>query len=274
MADIASFVVVFRETLEAALIVGIILAYLYKVKQTGFNKLVYAGVVAGILASIVAALLFLKVASGFEGEAEALFEGVAMLLAAALITWMVLWMLKQRHTIRTETEKRVQIALDNGKKIELFLLPAIAVLREGVETVIFLGAISVAGAQAGSIALGSALGMGAAILLGYLIFVAAKRINLKHFFTASSIILILLAAGLSAHGVHELQEASIIPVVVEHVWDTNGIVDENGALGSMLKAMLGYNGNPSLLEVLSYAAYLSAVAILWRKTAKAKKKAA
>ena len=93
----ASFVVVFRETLEAAIVVGIVLSYLYKIKQTKHNKLVYAGVLAGIIASVFAAILFVVLASGFEGAAEAIFEGTSMFVAAILISFMILWMIKQKH---------------------------------------------------------------------------------------------------------------------------------------------------------------------------------
>jgi len=260
---IASFVVVFRETLEAAIVVGIILSYLYKIKQTKYNKLVYLGVLAGIVASIIVALLFVQLASGFEGVGEAVFEGTAMLVAAILISYMILWMLKQKHKLRSNTEKRIQIAIDKGEKFELFFLPFIAVFREGVETVIFLGAITFAGAK--SIAIGGAAGLISAALLGYLIFVAAKKVNLKIFFKVTSIVLILLAAGLVAHGVHEFQEVGFLPVVVEEVWNTNAVVDEDGAGGSLLRSLLGYSSTPSLLEILAYLAYIALIALLWRK---------
>lgn len=265
---VASFVIVFRETLEAALIIGIILSYLYKTKQAKYDKFVYLGVAAGLIASISAAALFTLIAGGFEGAAEKIFEGGAMLLAAALITGMILWMLRQRHTIRKETEQRVQMAIEGRSKLELFLLPMVAVLREGVETVIFLGALSFAGST--SVIAGGLLGMLAAIVIGYLIFAASKKVNLKTFFTATSIFLILLAAGLSAHAVHDFQELGALPVIVEHVWDSNAVVDENGAFGSMLKSMLGYNGNPSLLEVIVYVAYIAAVALAWKRIGKIK----
>ena len=111
------------------------------------------------------------------------------------------------------------------------------------------------------------------LVLGYFIFVGSKKINIKAFFNATSVILVLFAAGLTAHGVHEFQEAKILPTYVEHVWDINPEVNpdgtypalhENGYIGSILKGLLGYNGNPSLLEVISYIAYIVLVIILWR----------
>ena len=266
---IPSFIVTFREALEAALIVGIILSYLVRTKQTEYNNVVYMGVLSGIVASIIGALLFVRLAGGFTGRAEQIFEGTTMLIGALLLTTMILWMMKQRH-IALELELRVKTELTENHRLGLFLLMFVAVLREGIETVIFLGAASFVSSSNSLI--GASAGIVAAILLGYAIFVGSMKINLKRFFNMTGILLILFAAGLVAYGVHELQEAKIIPTWVEHLWDINPSVNpdgtypllhENGYGGSILKGLFGYNGNPSLLEVLSYVTYLGLVLILW-----------
>ncbi|MCJ7738370.1 MAG: FTR1 family protein, partial [Anaerolineae bacterium] len=100
-----------------------------------------------------------------------------------------------------------------------------------------------------------------AILVGRLVFAAGRQLDIRRFFQVTSVLLILFAAGLLAHGVHELQEARLLPTLVEHVWDVNQIIDENSTLGAFLKALFGYNGNPSLIEVLSYLAYFIAVGV-------------
>jgi high-affinity iron transporter len=113
---------------------------------------------------------------------------------------------------------------------------------------------------------GGLLGLAVAVGLGWLIFVAGKRVNVRAFFWGTSVLLLLFAAGLFAHGVHELQEAGLLPVIVEHAYDINPILDENGTVGTFLKALLGYNGNPSLLEMLAYVGYLVVVgALVWRE---------
>jgi len=266
---IPSFIITFREALEAALIVGIILSYLVRTKQTEYNNVVYMGVLSGIVASIIGALLFVRLAGGFTGRAEQIFEGTTMLIGALLLTTMILWMMKQRH-IALELELRVKTELTENHRLGLFLLMFVAVLREGIETVIFLGAASFVSSSNSLI--GASAGIVAAILLGYAIFVGSMKINLKRFFNMTGILLILFAAGLVAYGVHELQEAKIIPTWVEHLWDINPSVNpdgtypllhENGYGGSILKGLFGYNGNPSLLEVLSYVTYLGLVLILW-----------
>jgi len=266
---IPSFIITFREALEAALIVGVILSYLVRTKQTEYNNVVYMGVLSGIVASIIGALLFVRLAGGFTGRAEQIFEGTTMLIGALLLTTMILWMMKQRH-IALELELRVKTELTENHRLGLFLLMFVAVLREGIETVIFLGAASFVSSSNSLI--GASAGIVAAILLGYAIFVGSMKINLKRFFNMTGILLILFAAGLVAYGVHELQEAKIIPTWVEHLWDINPSVNpdgtypllhENGYVGSILKGLFGYNGNPSLLEVLSYVTYLGLVLILW-----------
>jgi len=251
----ASFLILFRETLEAALIVGIVLAYLQKTKNSKYNNIVYTGVGAGILASFVTAILFNILLGGFTGIAEEIFEGVAMLFGAFLITTVILWMMNQKN-VAEDIKQKVSIDIKHKDRLGLFLLVFISVLREGVETVIFLGSASLVN---GTSLFGSLLGIGSAIFLGYLIFVASVKVNIKKFFNFSSFLLILFAAGLVAHGIHELQEAHIVPTIIEHVWDVNSIIDENGVTGSILKVLFGYNGNPSLIEVSSYLVYIGIV---------------
>ncbi len=274
---IAEFIITFRETLEAALIIGIILSYLYKTKQSKYNNVVYIGIIFGILASIIGAFLFNILAGGFEGRTEEIFEGITMLIGAVLLTTMILWMMKQKH-IAKELEQKINEKVNNSHKFGLFLLVFISVLREGIETVIFLGAASFVSTN--NVLFGSLVGIVAAIFLGYLIFVGSMKINIKMFFNITSILLILFAAGLVAHGVHELQEASIIPPIIEHVWDINPKVNvdgtyplfhEKGSIGSLLKGLFGYNGDPSLIEILSYLIYIIVVIFLWRNIEKVHK---
>lgn len=274
---IASFLITFRETLEAALIVGIVLSFLVRIKQTKYNNVVYMGIGSGIVASIVGALIFNRISGGFTGRTEYIFEGVTMLIGALLLTTMILWMMKQKHVAK-EIEEKVAKGIAKTSKVSLFLLVFIAVLREGIETVIFLGAASFVSTD--NTIVGALIGIVMAILLGYLIFVGSMRINIKKFFNITSILLILFAAGLVAHGVHEFQEAKIIPTITEHVWDINPEINsddsypslhEKGAVGSILKGLFGYNGNPSLIEVLSYIFYLILVFILWKNIEKVHK---
>lgn len=267
---IPSLIITFRETLEAALIVGIILSYLIKTKRQKYNNIVYLGIAAAIVASIIGAFLFNALAGGFTGRTEEIFEGIAMLFASFLLTFMILWMLKQKHIV-IDLHKKVDSELKQRQRAGLFFIVFISVLREGIETVIFLSAANFVSSE--NSLFGATLGIITAIIIGYLIFVAGKKINLKAFFNITSVLLILFAAGLTAYGIHEFQEAKVLPVYVEHVWDINPqlnpdgtvpLLHEKGAIGSIAKGLFGYNGNPSLIEVLAYFAYLVMIVLLWK----------
>jgi high-affinity iron transporter len=263
-----SFIILFRETLEAALVIGIVLGYLVRTGQEMYKKSVYLGLAGGVAASILGAFGFQMLAGGFSGRAEEIFEGITMLAGAFLLTTLIIWIMR-KSAVAADLERRVADRIEGTRRAGLFLLIFFAVLREGIESVIFLSAARFASGQ-NNLA-GAGLGLVAAVVLGFLLFRGALRINLRSFFTATNILLILFAAGLVAGGVHELQEAGMIPIVVEHVWDINPtvtgdaypVLHENGLLGSIAKGLFGYNGNPSLIEVFAYLGYLIAVLTLW-----------
>ncbi len=260
-----SFLVTSRETLEASLVVGIVLAYLNRTNNQDYKKTVYYGIIFGILASIIAALIFTLFAGGFEGRAEQIFEGTTMIFGAFLLTTMILWMMRQRH-ISKEIEGKVEKHLMSTQPLfshfGIFMLIFIAIIREGVETVIFLNAINYA---SGVNFIGGSLGIVSAIVVGYLFFVSTRKINLKKLFNVSSILLILFAAGLVAHGIHEFEEASLVSGIISPLFDINHLLSEKGIVGSFLKGLFGYNGNPSLLEVIAYVSYLGIIFYLYRR---------
>ncbi len=274
---LSSFIITFRETLEAALVVGIVLSYLVKTKQAKYNNVVYMGIISGVMASIMGAMLFTNIAGGFTGIAENYFEGFTMLIGAALLTTMILWMMKQRH-IAAELQHKVASEIAEARRFGLFLLVFTAVLREGVETVIFLSAASFVSAD--NNLFGALAGITTAIILGYAIFIGSMKISIKKFFNVTSVLLVLFAAGLVAHGIHEFQEAGAVPAIIEEVWNINPPVNpdgsypllhEKGYAGSILKGLFGYNGNPSLIEIMSYSAYLAIVFVMWKKIEKVHK---
>ena len=257
---IAALLIAFREGLEAALIVGIVLSYL---KKTGYKQraAVWWGVVSAVIVSIVAGVALQVLGVAFEGRGEELFEGITMLLAAGVLTWMIFWMQRQGRSIRTELEADVRQAVTGGSRWALFALAFVAVVREGIETALFLTAAAFSATPAQTL-IGGGLGLAAAVVVGWLLFVVSARLDVRAFFRVTSVLLILFAAGLAAHGVHELQEAGVLPVIIEHVWDINSILDENSMVGNVLKTLFGYNGNPSLLETVSYAAYYLMVGVV------------
>lgn len=256
------FLITFRETLEAALVVSIVLGYLAKIEQKQKYKIVYLAIGLGVISSILGAFLFNILAGGFEGRAEELFEGIVMLIGAGLLTSLIFWVNKHKD-LSESLKNSVKHSIEKSGVIGLFLIAFTAILREGIETVIFLNASRFASGENNLI--GAVLGIITAIILGVLLFKGLSKFRLKKFFQITNVLLILFAAGLFAHGIHELQEAKVVPIVVEHVWDINPKIitegtypalHEKGAIGGIFKGLFGYNGNPSLVEVLSYVVYI------------------
>lgn len=255
---LASFLLSLREGIEAALIIGIVLGALRKMRRTDMAPAVWYGAFSAALLSLVIAILLTTFGLRLEGVAEQIFEGFAMLLAAGVLTWMIFWMHRQSQTIKSDLESEVHKATFEGGKRALFMLAFLAVLREGVELALFLTAAAFA-SNAQQTLNGALLGFAVAVALGWSLFATTVRLDLRRFFQVTGFLLILFAAGLVAHGVHEFNEVGWIPAGIEHVWNVNPILDENSTAGAMLKALFGYNGNPSLTEVLAYLAYFAAI---------------
>jgi high-affinity iron transporter len=268
-----TFLLSLREGLEAALIIGIVLGAVSKIRRNDLAPSVWLGTLSAVVVSILSAILLTSFGMSLEEQAEQIFEGVTMLAAAGILTWMIFWMGKQARFLKAELEDGVNKAASHhmaGKRA-VFTLAFMAVVREGVELAIFVTAAFFAGNQGAAstnliqILAGTILGLGTAVLLGYTIFATTVRLDLRRFFQVTGILLILFAAGLVAHGVHEFNEVGWIPAIVEHVWDVNMILDENSVAGQLLKTLFGYNGNPSLTEMLAYLIYVAVVAVFWKR---------
>jgi len=260
-----------REGLEAALIIGIVLGALNKIRRTDLSPAVWLGTLSAVGVSILTAVLLTSFGMSLEAEAEQIFEGITMLIAAGILTWMIFWMRKQARFLKSELEAGVNKAAASTGKRAMFWLAFVAVVREGIELALFVTAAFFAGDQSQATSniiqtlAGTILGLGTAALLGWTLFATTVRLDLRRFFQVTGILLILFAAGLVAHGVHEFNEVGWIPAVVEHIWDVNTIVDETSLVGQLLRTLFGYNGNPSLTEMIAYFAYLVVVTVLWRR---------
>ena len=256
-----ALLITFRETLEAAIVVGIVLTFLAKTDQYFFKKYVWRGVGAGALISVFLAVLLEVFFDGFEGRTEQLFEGVLMLVTAAFITWMIIWVHRQKDVVRGIKEK-VAYHAERGYGIGIFILIATAVFREGTETVLYLKASALIG-QSNQLT-GAVLGISAALVLGYVLFRFALRVNLSLVFTVTSVFLIMFTAGLVSHGVHEFQELGIVPVFsFDPVFNITHLLDHKSVAGSFLRTLFGYTSTPTLLEIASYASFV--LGVLWFK---------
>jgi len=254
----ASFLLALREGLEAALIVGLTIGVLTKMERREQTPVVWAGVGVATAVSFIVALVLNRTGAALSGRAEQIFEGVTMFLASGVLTWMIFWMARQGRQVQADLQANVKTALAHGGHWGLFAIAFFAVVREGIETALFLTAAALT-SSAQQALLGGLAGLAAAAVLGWLLFATAVRLNVRRFFQTTSVLLILFAAGLMAHGIHEFNEAGVIPAVIEHIWNINPILNENSAVGVTLKTLFGYNGNPSLTEILGYVGYYAAI---------------
>jgi high-affinity iron transporter len=251
-----------REGLEASLIVGIVLGYLSKTENQRYFRLIWLGTAAAVAASVATGAALFFTIGELEGRSEQIFEGLAMLSAVAVLTWMIFWMRKQAANIKRELEARLANAIAAGSAVGLAAVVFFAVLREGWETALFLFAIGESSTPLAT-GIGALVGLVISISLGVAIYMGSRRLNLRQFFTATGILLIVFAAGLLAHATHEFQEAGLLPQTIEHLWNTNAIVSEDSHFGKFLTALFGYNGDPSALEVSVWSVYLAAALALF-----------
>lgn len=252
-----------REGLEAALIIGLLLASLEKLGYADRARAVWLGAGSAALLSLVVAVGLTTADAKLEGLSEALYEGVTLLLAAAVLTWMIFWMQRKGRSAGRELEAQVSRAIVDERGHGLFLVAFVAVLREGVELALFMAAAAVAG-SAQLTWIGGLLGVALAAVAGYALFASTARLDVRRFFQVTGLILLVFAAGLVARGVHEFVEIGWLPALMNPVWNTASALNDRSALGQVAGSLLGYRSSPSLVEVISYMAYLTVVVVvLW-----------
>lgn len=250
------FLVTFREGLEAALIVGVVLACLARLGARRERRWVWAGAAAAVGLSGAAGALLAATAARLEGEALEVFEGAAMLAAAGVLTYVIVWMKRQSRQFQTRLRGEVERAVRSGSRLALAGLSFALVAREGLETVLFLQAGAAAGTGAGFGA-AAAAGLAAAAVAGALAYTGAVRLPLRLFFGITGAVLVLFAAGMVANGVHALEELGLVPSLLEPVWSTEGLIPSRSAVGQLLAALLGYDATPSLARAAAFFGYLA-----------------
>jgi len=257
--DLGALVLSLREGIEMALVVGIVLAYLGRIGAHGARAWVWAGAGAAASVSLVALALLNALDAEFQGAAEQIFEGTTMVLAAIFLTWMIFWMLRNARHLRSELQEGVQAVLARGGAAwGLFFLVFFAVVREGVELALLLFAAPGEGKLVGSV-----IGLALAIAIGLLIYAFGRRIDLRTFFRVTTVVLVLFAAGLVAHAAAEFVEAGPLAAVQgPTLWSTAGVLPDDSGVGSILRALLGYQDQPTLIEVVVYVGYFVVVWLL------------
>jgi len=249
-----------REGLEAALVIGILLGTLRQIRRNDLRPAVWQGLLAALLVALGAGGLLYALSLPLEGAAEKIYEGVTMLLAASVLTWMIFWMQHHAASLKESLATKVRRDALSGGRLPLFLIAFFAVVREGLELALFLTATTLTEGLSATL-VGALLGLIAAAALGWGLFASLIRLDLRRFFVITGVLLTLFAAGLVAHGMHEFIELGWLPTLLDPVWNTNPLLPEQSPLGRLLTALFGYNGNPSLTEVLAYWGYLLLIAL-------------
>jgi high-affinity iron transporter len=257
----ATTVIVFREILEAGLIISLLMAATRGVAKRGYW--VIGGVTIGLLLAGVVALFADVISNALEGVGQELFNAMILFTAVAMLAWHNVWM--RRHSVElVQRMRRWGESVLQGKQ-PLYLLAIVAglaVLREGSEVVLFLYGILASGVQAWYMFTGGMLGIAAGVLVGAILYFGLMRIPIKHLFTVSAWLILLLAAGMASQGAAFLVQANILPAMGIDVWDTTAWLSEQSVLGQLLHVLVGYNARPMGIQIAFYLATLLSVGFL------------
>lgn len=255
-----------REGVEAALIVAIVLAYLVRSGNGRHAGKIWLGTGAAVALSVVLGVgLFVSVGA-FSAPYEQLFEGTTMLVAAGVVTWMLFWMRRQAAGLKGDLHAAIEKALGDGTAWGLAALAFASVIREGVETALFLAAQATSvSASASSVAIGAVAGLAVASLIGWGFYRGSKAVDLRKFFRWTGIALVFIAAGLLSKAIHEYLEvagiAGISLIGTQPAYDISRFLPEDAGIGQFLRAILGYSASPEVLTLTAHAAYI--VGVLW-----------
>ncbi len=258
-----SFLVTVREGVEIALVVAIVLGYLARTGNRQHFRPVWLGVAAAATVSVAFGAILHFTASSLSGAALEAFEGLTMLGAVVVLTWMVFWMRKQSASLGRALREEVDVAVAGGSLVALVGLAFSAVIREGFETVLFLFAGSTAARSDAALGFvgGGALGFVVAGVIGYAVYKGAHRLPLRQFFAASGVVVVILGAGLVSNGLAELMESGLIPRLGPRPWDTDGLLPSTSVLGRFLHTLVGYDSAPTVGQIVAYFTYL--LSCLW-----------
>jgi len=259
----ASFIIAFREGLEAFLVVGIILAFLEKSSLKHIKKYAWGGFITGVLSSFVLAFIFRVVVDGFESE-DLQYNISLMVLAVAIIllNYMVFWMKNNSDT----KAMHKKISLSSNQKIITFFIVFTAILREGLETVLFILALMMdEDVTQNDALLGLASGLGVSAFIIYILFKTSIKLPLKQFFIYSSYFIILIVAGLVSLFIKGLQAYEYIPTFIAPLYDSNFLLTNDSMIGKIFGALIGYDAEPSLLQVVFWIVYIGIITILFKR---------
>ncbi|GDY29890.1 iron uptake transporter permease EfeU [Gandjariella thermophila] len=248
-----------REGLEAALVVSILVAFLVRTERRAALPLVWAGVTAAVLLSVGVGAVLTFTAANLSFRAQEGFGGSASIVAVVFVTGMIFWMRRTARTIATELRGKLSEALNIGP-VAVVLMAFLAVGREGLETaVFFFSSVQSAGGGTTAPLAGFLVGIAIAVVLAWLLYRGAVRVNLTRFFTVTGALLVFVAAGVLGYGFHDLQEAGVLPGLHTLAFDVSGVLPEDSWYGTLLKGIFNYSAQTTVIQAVAWAGYVAIV---------------
>jgi high-affinity iron transporter len=264
---VAALVIVFREVIEAGLVVGIVMAATKAVEHRG--QWIAGGVLAGFVGACLVAVFVGAITAAFAGMGQELFNASVLGIAVAMLTWHNVWMARHGREIATEMLTLGKAVVAGSRTLlALAVVVGIAILREGSEVVLFLyGIVTSEGGWSLSILLGGLAGLALGALISVLTYFGLLRIPGRYLFAVTSLMIALLAAGMAAQAVGFLEQANIVTAFSAVLWNSSGILSDSSLLGKVLHTLIGYNDQPSGMQVAVYVATLAVTYVLMKLAA-------
>ena len=259
---LATYLIGLREGLEAALIISILVAYLVRTDRRSALPWVWTGVGLAVAMSMGVALVLNMTSAALSDTAEELFAGIMSLLAVALVTWMVFWMKSASRTIASDLRGSLDRAFSMGVGA-VAAMAFVSVAREGLETAVFFFSLTESAGEGYRPVLGLVLGLATSAGIGLLLYRGAIRVNLSTFFRYTGLLLILVAAGVLAYGIHELQEVGLLPGEENLAFDVSATIPPDSWYASVARGVVGFRPAMSVLEVAAWAAYVVTTTFLF-----------
>src|SRR5499427_3039988 len=260
---LGALIIVFREVIEAGLIVGIVLAATRGVAERG--RWVTIGVVCGVVGASIVAMFAGVISDAFQGSGQELFNASVLGVAVIMLMWHNAWMARHGREIAAEM-RRVGTAVSEGAKplTALAIVVGLAVLREGSEVVLFLYGIMASGTSGSALLTGGVLGIAAGAAFTALTYFGLLAIPNRHIFSVTSWLIALLAAGMAAQAVQFLNNAGVVVALDRTMWDTSWLLSEKSILGRMMHTLIGYSERPTEMQLVVYIATLVVMFVLMR----------
>ena len=252
---LASFLILLREGLEAIFIVTIVLSVINRLKRDDLRIYVWMGILLAITCSVLAGGILQLFSHRLVSDQKAIFQGTLMIVACMLLTYVMVWFNAQAKLLKKKFENRLIQVISRNQSWRIFTLVFLAILREGIEIVIFSSAALVTRDRI-SFLIGGGLGLLCVLILGNLIYISSLKIPFKHFFRITSVILILVAAGLLLQGVGQLQTSNVLPTWGPRMVNFNRLLNDQTGFGLVLHMLFGYDSNPTFVMLISYFGYL------------------